>query len=237
MSLVTDQPAGRVVSLLVLTGALNALAAVGVFILVLAGGSCSDNGHIPVVAWVGAALLYLAGGTLGLQRAVRGIWAVPASVLLAGFWLVAIATVLTGSTGASSRTHREPRDRRRLVAALVGEANLDRPALAPVRAEERVVARLEHDRDVPPGEAPQTTRSPRFASPAADVRQPAEHRPGVAGAVVAAAVRIGRPREEVADSSRSRSSRSGAGARGRAGSAGSRRSGCGARSRCPTVPQ
>jgi hypothetical protein len=98
--LVTDQPAGKVVSLLVLTGALNALAAVGVFILVLAGGSCSDNGHIPAAAWVGAALLYLAGGTVGLQRAARGIWAVPASVLLAGFWLVALATVLTGSTGA-----------------------------------------------------------------------------------------------------------------------------------------
>ena len=79
------------------------LAVVGVFILVLATGSCSDNGHIPAAAWVGAAVVYLAGGAFGLQRAVRGIWVAPAAVLLAAFWLVAVATVLTGVDWGVSR--------------------------------------------------------------------------------------------------------------------------------------
>jgi hypothetical protein len=46
-------------------------------------------------------VIYLVGGSLGLRRsAVHGVWAVPVSLLVAGIWLVGVATVLTGSTGA-----------------------------------------------------------------------------------------------------------------------------------------
>jgi hypothetical protein len=73
----SSEPAFRVLMLGVVTTALTAAAAFGVFFLVLVGGS------------------------LGLRRsAVHGVWAVPVSLLVAGIWLVGVATVLTGSTGA-----------------------------------------------------------------------------------------------------------------------------------------
>jgi len=97
----SPEPAFRVLMLGVVTTALTAAAAFGVFFLVLVGGSCSDDGHISTVAWLGGLVIYLVGGSLGLRRsAVHGVWAVPASLLVAGIWLVGVATVLTGSTGA-----------------------------------------------------------------------------------------------------------------------------------------
>jgi hypothetical protein len=96
----SPEPAFRVLMLAVVTVALTAAAAFGVFFLVLVGGSCSDDGHIPVVAWLGGLVIYLVGGAVGLRRAAHGVWAVPASLLVGGIWLVGVATVLTGSTGA-----------------------------------------------------------------------------------------------------------------------------------------
>jgi hypothetical protein len=80
--------------------ALNAVAVIGVFILVIVGGSCSDGGHVPLVSWLGGGIIYLAGATWALQDLWRPIWAVPVSVLAGGAWIVLTATLLTGSTGA-----------------------------------------------------------------------------------------------------------------------------------------
>ena len=96
----SPEPATRVLLSLFVAGTLNAAATVGVFILVLVAGSCSDNGHIGAFALVSAAVLYLGGAAAGLQRAVHALWAVPASLLVAGLWLVGVASLLTGSTGA-----------------------------------------------------------------------------------------------------------------------------------------
>ena len=96
----SPEPVVRVLMLAVVTTALTAAAAFGVFFLVLVGGSCSDDGHIPAVAWLGGLVIYLVGGSVGLRRAAHGVWAVPASLLVGGIWLVGVATLLTGSTGA-----------------------------------------------------------------------------------------------------------------------------------------
>jgi hypothetical protein len=87
---------------IVVASALNAAAVIGVFLLVLFGGSCNegDHGHVPPVSWVGAGVIYLVGATWALQHVWRPLWAVPVSVLAGGAWLVASATLLTGSTGA-----------------------------------------------------------------------------------------------------------------------------------------
>lgn len=95
----SPEPAPRVLASLVVAGALNAAAAFGVFLLVLVGGSCSDNGHIGPLAWGGALVIYLACAAAGLQRALHALWAVPVSLLVAGIWLVSVASLLTGSTG------------------------------------------------------------------------------------------------------------------------------------------
>src|SRR5436190_2358316 len=79
---------------------LNVVASVGVAVLVLIGGSCDDNGHIPTWAWPVAALLYLVGATVGLRKRWHAVWAVPLSLLAAGGWLVFVGTALTRSTGA-----------------------------------------------------------------------------------------------------------------------------------------
>jgi glycerol uptake facilitator-like aquaporin len=84
----------------VIAGTLNAPALVGVFLLILVGGSCSDEGHVPAFAWGGAIAVYLAGAAWGLRARWHSVWLVPASVLAGGLWLVAWAVVLTGSTGA-----------------------------------------------------------------------------------------------------------------------------------------
>jgi hypothetical protein len=93
---------GAAACVIVVASALNALAVIGVFLLVLFGGSCSesDHGHVPPVSWIGAGVIYLIGATWALQRLWRPLWAVPVSVLAGGVWLVLTATLLTGSTGA-----------------------------------------------------------------------------------------------------------------------------------------
>jgi hypothetical protein len=81
---------------------LNAAAIVGVFVMYLAAGSCNegDNGHVPIVSWAGAIVLYLAGAAWFLTgRPLRPIWGVPLSVLAAGAWLVLSSIAITGSTG------------------------------------------------------------------------------------------------------------------------------------------
>jgi hypothetical protein len=93
-------PRDIVLGAVLLAAVLSGIAAAAVFFLVLIGGSCSDDGHVPPVSWIGGAFIYLAGATWALQRPRRTIWAVPCSLLAGGVWLVLTATALTGSTGA-----------------------------------------------------------------------------------------------------------------------------------------
>jgi hypothetical protein len=97
----SPEPAAKVVPLAVATAAFNALAAFGVLVLVIVGGSCGDDGHVGPLAWGGAIAIYLVGATVALRRRpVHALWAVPASLVVGGLWLVGIATLLTGSTGS-----------------------------------------------------------------------------------------------------------------------------------------
>jgi hypothetical protein len=98
-ALLSPEPVGRVLLLAVPTAVLTGAAAFGVFLLVLLSGGCGDNGHVPALAWGGAIVIYLVGGAVALRRSVHALWAVPASLLVAGIWLVGVATALTGSTG------------------------------------------------------------------------------------------------------------------------------------------
>ena len=95
----SPMPVTKVVPLAVGTAALNAIAAFGVFVLFIVGGSCSDEGHVGPLAWGGALVVYLVGASVALRRPVHALWAVPASLVVAGLWLVGVATLLTGSTG------------------------------------------------------------------------------------------------------------------------------------------
>ena len=79
---------------------LAVLAGAGVLFMVLAGGSCSGSGHLQLGGWISAVALYVVLATWGLQRPLRTAWAVPVAILVAGGWLVTVATVITGSTGA-----------------------------------------------------------------------------------------------------------------------------------------
>jgi lysylphosphatidylglycerol synthetase-like protein (DUF2156 family) len=96
----TSARPGAALAIEILSGALNTAAVFGVFLLVLVGGSCSDDGHVPLGAWIGAIVVYLAGGAWALQRGWRAVVLVPLSLLAAGVWLVGVSVLLTGSTGA-----------------------------------------------------------------------------------------------------------------------------------------
>jgi hypothetical protein len=95
-----DAPPGVVLASIGIGTVLLVPVAFGVFFLLLSAGGCNDDGHVPPVAWIGAILVYLAGGAWGLQRPGRGVWAVPCSLLASGLWLVGVSVALTGSTGA-----------------------------------------------------------------------------------------------------------------------------------------
>ena len=96
---VSERP-GEALAVEILAGALNAAAVFGVFLLVIVGGSCSDDGHVPPGAWLGALALYLGGAAWALQRGWRAVLLVPLTVVAGGAWLVAVSVLFTGSTGA-----------------------------------------------------------------------------------------------------------------------------------------
>jgi hypothetical protein len=97
----SDAAPGLVLATVAVAAALAILAAFGVFLLVLVGGGCGDDeGHVPKLAWVGGGAIYLAAASWGLQRPGRSLWAVPVSLLVGGAFVVGVAVVFTGSTGA-----------------------------------------------------------------------------------------------------------------------------------------
>ena len=95
-------PLGVQLAAIAVASTLSVLAGVGVILMILAGGSCSesDHGHLQLGGWISAVAIYFAIATWGVQRPMRTAWAVPVAILLAGLWLVALATAMTGSTGA-----------------------------------------------------------------------------------------------------------------------------------------
>jgi hypothetical protein len=95
-------PFGVQLAAIAVASTLSVLAGVGVLFMILVGGSCSesDHGHLQLGGWISAVAVYVGIATWGLQRPLRTAWAVPVAILFAGLWLVALASVLTGSTGA-----------------------------------------------------------------------------------------------------------------------------------------
>jgi hypothetical protein len=93
-------PLGAQLAAIAIASTLAVVAGIGVLFMVLAGGSCSDSGHLQLGGWISAVALYVGLATWGLQRPRRTAWAVPVALLVAGLWLVTLATVTTGSTGA-----------------------------------------------------------------------------------------------------------------------------------------
>lgn len=89
----------RILLLLVPTAALTWAAMFGDFFLILVEGGCDDSGDIGLVSWIGAGAIYLAGSAWALQRPLRGLIGVPASMLAAGVWLVLSADAISGGTG------------------------------------------------------------------------------------------------------------------------------------------
>jgi hypothetical protein len=95
-------PFGVQLAAIAVASTLSVLAGVGVLFMILLGGSCSesDHGHLQLGGWISAVAVYAGIATWGVQRPLRTAWAVPVAILFAGLWLVALASVLTGSTGA-----------------------------------------------------------------------------------------------------------------------------------------
>jgi hypothetical protein len=92
--------ASRAALWLVLSEAALLVGLVGVTIELVATDSCGAGTAVNVVRWIGAPAIYLIGGAWGLQRPLRGLWALPLAAVVAGAWLVA-ASHLVGGDGTS----------------------------------------------------------------------------------------------------------------------------------------
>lgn len=84
--------------LLLPTGVITVFAWLVVAFLLSAFGSCSA-GSVPLGGWIAFGAVYVGGAVWGFRRALRALWAVPASVLAGGLCLLAVALAVTGSTG------------------------------------------------------------------------------------------------------------------------------------------
>jgi hypothetical protein len=95
------EPASRAALWLVLTEATLIIGLVGVTIEIVATDSCNSGTAVNAVRWIGAPAIYLIGGAWGLQRPLRGLWALPLAAVVAGGWLVAASHIVPGGNGAS----------------------------------------------------------------------------------------------------------------------------------------
>ena len=77
---------------LVLTQGAVLVGLAGVVVEIVATDSCGSGTAANLVGWIGAAAIYLSGGAWGLQRPLRGLWALPLAAVVAGGWLVASRT-------------------------------------------------------------------------------------------------------------------------------------------------
>jgi hypothetical protein len=88
------EPASRAALWLVLTQAAVLVGLVGIVIEIVLTDSCGAGTAVSVVRWIGAPAIYLIGGAWGLQRPLRGLWALPLAAILAGGWLVLAAHIV-----------------------------------------------------------------------------------------------------------------------------------------------
>lgn len=95
------EPASRAALWLVLTQGTVLIGLAGVVIEIVATDSCGTSTAVSVVRWIGAPAIYLIGGAWGLQRPVRGLWAVPLAAIVAGGWLVAASHFVPGGGGTA----------------------------------------------------------------------------------------------------------------------------------------
>jgi hypothetical protein len=94
------EPASRAALWLVLTQAAVLIGLVGIVVEIVATDSCGSSTAVSVVRWIGAPAIYLIGGAWGLQRPLRGLWALPLAAIVAGGWLV-LAAHIAPSDGAA----------------------------------------------------------------------------------------------------------------------------------------
>jgi hypothetical protein len=92
--------ASRAALWLVLTQGAVVVGLAGVVVEIAATDSCSGNLAAGLVKWIGAAVIYLGAGAWGLQRPLRGLWALPLAAVVAGGWLVGVAHIVPGGAGA-----------------------------------------------------------------------------------------------------------------------------------------
>jgi hypothetical protein len=90
--------ASRAALWLVLTEGALLVGLLGLFVEVVAADTCGSNAAARLVGWIGAGAIYLAGGAWGLQRPLRGLWALPLSAVVAGGWIVATAHLISGGS-------------------------------------------------------------------------------------------------------------------------------------------
>jgi hypothetical protein len=93
---------GRALLAITAGGIVNIGALFGAFILFLLGGNCSgnDNGHVDDWMWAIGLAVLLVVGAWALRRPWHAWWGLPAATLAAAVVVVALANVVTGSTGA-----------------------------------------------------------------------------------------------------------------------------------------
>jgi hypothetical protein len=78
-------------------------ALIGILVAVVeivATDSCGGSTAANAVRWSGAIVIYLGGSAWGLQRPLRGLWAVPLAAIVSGAWLVAASHLVSGGAGA-----------------------------------------------------------------------------------------------------------------------------------------
>ena len=93
-------PRGRPAALYVLGAGLTVAALlVGVILLLIAGCGGSD-GHVDTGVWIGGTAIFFAGAAWAVRSPRRVWWGLPVSMLVAAGFVVGLATLLTGSTGA-----------------------------------------------------------------------------------------------------------------------------------------
>jgi hypothetical protein len=93
-------PRGRPAAPYVLGVGLTVIAVFAGALLLLLAGCGGSNGHVDSGVWAGGAAIFLTGGAWAIRRPSRVWWALPLSMLVASGFVVGLAVVLTGSTGA-----------------------------------------------------------------------------------------------------------------------------------------
>jgi hypothetical protein len=93
-------PRGRPAAAYVLGAGLTVGALLVGVVLLLVAGCAGSDGHVDTGVWLGGAAIFFAGAAWAIRSPRRVWWGLPISMLLASGFVVGLATLLTGSTGA-----------------------------------------------------------------------------------------------------------------------------------------